>query len=197
MANVGQVYHNVIDKNSGNPITGSIDIFTDIVAQQGAEYFSKIGIQAPPGTRVVLNNTKTIMIGRTGIYELDENIMIEHMYFVRPRLYVKDEAASEEAKQDGIQGMLLADETRQTELDELNANYPDGIPTTEEDEGYEEYWDQYNAIQSKYIEAYKKALSLFNTGSNGIYVLPDPQNPDSEANFKDLYNVIVDFIYSI
>lgn len=195
MATVGQVYYNVIDKNSGSPVSSGTDIFSDIVAALNATQFTKLGIQAPPGTRVVMNGNKTIMVGRTGIYELDEDIVITAMYFVRPRQYIKDEAASEAAKEAGINGMLAADTARQSALDTLNAGYPNGIPTDEDAEGYDEYWDQYNEIQSIYISAYKEALNQFNTGSNGIYVLPDPNNPNSEVNFKELYDVIVDFIY--
>lgn len=194
MATVGQVYYNVVDNNSGSPISSGVDIFSDIVAAQGATQFTKLGIQAPPGTRVVMNNNKTIMVGRTGIYELDEDIVITSIYFVRPWQYIKDEAASSAAKEAGINGMLQANATRQASLDALNARFPN-IPTDEDAEGYAEYWEAYNEIQSIYINAYKEALGQFNTGSNGIYVLPDPNNPNSEVNYKDLYNIIIDFIY--
>lgn len=200
MATVGQVYYNVIDNNSGKAIsTDGINIFTDIVSAYvgGRAAFNKLGIQAPPGTRVVMNNSKTIMVGRTGIYELDEDISVTSIYFVRPRQYIKDEEASQKAIQDGINGMLAASEARQASLDALNARYPNGIPTDEEMEGYQEYWNEYNEIQSIYIAAYKLGLDQFNTGTNGIYVMPDPQNPNSEVNYKDLYNVIVDFVYEI
>lgn len=196
MATVGQVYYNIMDKNSGSPIsTAGIDIFQDIIAQMNADKFTKLGVQAPPGTRVVMNGSKTIMVGRTGMYELDEDVVITSIYFVRPRQYIKDEAASELAKQEGIDGMIAANEARQRELDRLNNDYAGNIPTNEEQAGYKEYWERYNAIQSLYINDYKEALNSFNTGSNGIYVLPDPNNPESEVNYKDLFNIIIDFIY--
>ena len=62
-------------------------------------------------------------------------------------------------------------------------------------EGYKAYWDAYNNIQTAYIEAYQTALSLYNQGANGIYVLPNPDNVDAPENYQDLYNVIIDFIY--
>lgn len=62
-------------------------------------------------------------------------------------------------------------------------------------EGYKAYWDAYNNIQTAYIEAYQTALSLYNQGVNGIYVLPNPDNVDAPENYQDLYNVIIDFIY--
>jgi hypothetical protein len=46
-----------------------------------------------------MNASKTIMIGRTGIYELDEDIAITSMYFVRPKNYIKDEEETELKKQ--------------------------------------------------------------------------------------------------
>jgi hypothetical protein len=42
-----------------------------------------------------MNESKTIMVGRTGIYELDDDIAITNMYFIRPRKYKKDEEASQ------------------------------------------------------------------------------------------------------
>lgn len=195
MATIGQVYYNIIDNSNGNYISGDIDIFQDIVSGYGAKQFNKLGIQAPPGTRIVMNNSKTIMIGRTGIYELDEDITITNMYFLRPKKYIKDEAASEKAKQDGIAKMLKANETRQQALDQLNNDFPT-IPTDEENPNYDTYWNRYNTIQSNYITAYQEGLSQFNIGSNGIYVLPNPDNIEADENYEDLYNVLIDFIYS-
>lgn len=95
MASIGQIYYNVLDTNSGGYLSSNgVDIYSDIVSAYGATAFNKIGIQAPPGTQVVMNDTKNIMIGRTGIYELDYDIKILTMYFVRPKKYIKDEATS-------------------------------------------------------------------------------------------------------
>lgn len=188
MATVGQVYYNVIDNNSGSPISSGVDIFSDIVKAYNAKSFTKLGVQAPSGTQMVMNNNKTIMVGRTGIYELDEDISITSMYFVRPRLYVKDEELSQTTKEEGEAGMQAAEAKRQKALDSLNKEYAG----KEQDDNY---WAAYNQIQSTYIEEYKIALNKYNQGSNGIYTLPDPNNPDSSANYKDLENIIVDFIY--
>lgn len=195
MATIGQVYYNIMDNSSGNYISGDIDIFQDIVSGYGAKQFNKLGIQAPPGTRIVMNNSKTIMVGRTGIYELDEDITITNMYFLRPKKYIKDEAASEKAKQDGIAKMLEANTTRQQALDQLNEDFPT-IPTDEDNPNYKTYWNRYNTIQSNYITSYQEGLSQFNIGSNGIYVLPNPDNLEADENYEDLYNVLIDFIYS-
>lgn len=41
----------------------------------------KLGIQAPVGTKFVLNG-ETIRIGATGIYELDYTVNIKELYFI-------------------------------------------------------------------------------------------------------------------
>ena len=97
MPTVGQVYYNVIDNNSGSYVSSGQNIFSDIIAQVGASQFNKVGVQAPAGTKIVMIESKTIMVGRTGIYELDDDIAITNMYFIRPRKYEKDEEASQQA----------------------------------------------------------------------------------------------------
>lgn len=195
MATVGQIYYNVIDNNSGSYIKSGEDIFTDIVNQIGASQFNKVGIQASPGTQIVMNNAKTIMVGRTGIYELDDDIAITAMYFVRPRKYEKDEEASAEAIEQGVARMQAAEDARERALEQFYVDNP-VIPDRETDpEGYQAYWDAYNNIQMTYIAAYQEALNLYNSGINGIYVLPNPGDINAPENYQDLYNVIIDFIY--
>lgn len=41
----------------------------------------KLGIQAPVGTKFVING-QTIRIGATGIYELDQTVNIQELYFI-------------------------------------------------------------------------------------------------------------------
>lgn len=195
MATVGQIYYNVIDNNSGSYIKSGEDIFTDIVNQIGASQFNKVGIQASPGTQIVMNNAKTIMVGRTGIYELDDDIAITAMYFVRPRKYEKDEEASAEAIEQGVAEMQAAEDARERALEQFYVDNP-VIPDRETDpEGYQAYWDAYNNIQMTYIATYQEALNLYNSGINGIYVLPNPGDVNAPENYQDLYNVIIDFIY--
>lgn len=195
MPTVGQIYYNVVDNNSGGYIKSGENIFADIVNQIGASQFNKVGVQAPPGTKIVMNSSKTIMVGRTGIYELDDDIAITNMYFVRPRKYEKDEEASATAIEQGTAGMQAADAAREASLNQFYIDNPT-IPDRETDPtGYQAYWDAYNNIQTTYITAYQEALNLYNQGVNGIYVLPNPDNIDAPENYQDLYNIIVDFIY--
>lgn len=195
MPTVGQVYYNVIDNNSGSYVSSGQNIFSDIIAQVGASQFNKVGVQAPAGTKIVMNESKTIMVGRTGIYELDDDIAITNMYFIRPRKYEKDEEASQQAIEQGTAGMQAADKKRSEDLERFYKENPDMPDQDTDPEGYKAYWDAYNNIQTAYIEAYQTALSLYNQGVNGIYVLPNPDNVDAPENYQDLYNVIIDFIY--
>lgn len=195
MPTVGQVYYNVIDNNSGSYVSSGQNIFSDIIAQVGASQFNKVGVQAPAGTKIVMNESKTIMVGRTGIYELDDDIAITNMYFIRPRKYEKDEEASQQAIEQGTEGMQAADKKRVDDLEQFYKENPVMPDPDTDPEGYRAYWDSYNNIQTTYIEAYQTALSLYNQGVNGIYVLPNPDNIDAPENYQDLYNVIIDFIY--
>lgn len=195
MPTVGQVYYNVIDNNSGSYVSSGQNIFSDIIAQVGASQFNKVGVQAPAGTKIVMNESKTIMVGRTGIYELDDDIAITNMYFIRPRKYEKDEEASQQAIEYGTEGMQAADKKRADDLEQFYKENPVMPDPDTDPEGYRAYWDSYNNIQTTYIEAYQTALSLYNQGVNGIYVLPNPDNIDAPENYQDLYNVIIDFIY--
>lgn len=190
MATVGQVYYNVIDKNTGSCLSSGPDIFTDIVSKYGAKQFVKIGVQAKPGTRMVMNNSKTIMIGATGIYELEDDIIITNMYFIRPKKYIKDIIASNSAIEQGIEKIKKADEDRTNGLAALPAE-----PNKSDIDAFNSYWSQYNNIQTQFIKDYNEGLKLFQTGSNGIYTLPNPTNIQAPENYDDLYNVIVDFIY--
>lgn len=195
MPTVSQVYYNVIDNNSGSYVSSGQNIFSDIIAQVGASQFNKVGVQAPAGTKIVMNESKTIMVGRTGIYELDDDIAITNMYFIRPRKYEKDEEASQQAIEQGTEGMQAADKKRADDLEQFYKENPVMPDPDTDPEGYRAYWDSYNNIQTIYIEAYQTALSLYNQGVNGIYVLPNPDNIDAPENYQDLYNVIIDFIY--
>ena len=56
---------------------GAISEFTPEVTKPN---LYKLGIQASPGT-IVLVNSKTIKVGKTGIYELDEVVNITSLIF--------------------------------------------------------------------------------------------------------------------
>lgn len=170
--------------------------FTDSIT------ISKLGIQAPPGTKVHLNNgtdtdnEKIIMIGRTGVYELDENILIKDIYFEHPKNFILDEEKTASSLAAGIKGFKKAEEERQNSYTLLKSGENPFTGASVEIDSTE-YWNLYTQIQNVYLEKYNIALGQYNTGINGIYVLPVDENGniDEEKAYKDLLNVIVDFLY--
>lgn len=182
MATVGQVYYRVVDNNSGSYISSGQDIYSDIVSQYGASTLTDLGVEAPPGTQMVLNTSKSIMVGRTGHYELHDDIEITSLYFVQPKNYVKDDDATDEALEEGAAAMEAAETERASSLATLDASYEGKDKDTS-------YWDSYNTIQETYTEAYEAALATYTTGVNGVYELGTPA-------YKELDNVIVNFLYT-
>ncbi len=208
MANVGQLYYRVLDTTTGEYITTagltSAQMYDkpgtsessqpNLVTFAGAQRFTKLGIQAPSGTRAIINN-KNIMIGRTGIYELDEEIAIESLRFVRPAKYQIDTAAIKQAEETGAGLMLSSEEARAAALADLNRTYPN-IPKEITDPNFISYWDSYIDIQNNYMNtSYEEGSLEYQHGRNGIYTLPDPANINSDENYEDLYNIIIDYIY--
>lgn len=199
MANIGQIVYNLQDyANSGGLISTDKDNRSSTISSIDADYltkriditqnvvtgsgYTKVGIQAPAGTRAILNTNKTILIGRTGIYELDEDITITSLYFIKPKNYIIDEEATNEAIKEGKEGLAAAEAYRVEKLAALKTQL-DNKEITED-----VYWIRYSEIQEDYDEMYAAALNQFNSGINGIYKL---NSAEPEA---DLFNVIIDFI---
>lgn len=161
----------------------------------------KLGIQAPSGTKVHLNSGDTdgdeqiIMIGRTGMYELDENINITGIYFERPRNYILDEDATSTQLSLGKQGMKTAEEMRENRINTLNEGTNPYVTGQTIVKDSKEYWDCYIKINDDFQKAYDTAKGQYNIGVTGIYKLPNQDNTDAEENYKELYNIIIDFEY--
>lgn len=187
MSAIGQIYYRVVDTSSTGDgkhyISSGIDIYNDIVSASSAKQFTKVGIQAPPGAQVVMNASKTIMIGRTGIYELDEDIVITSMKFVRPTVYIKDEKESESKKQEGEKIIKEAKAALEAAIAALGEE-----PTDPTSDAYKTYWNGYNEANETYIVAFQKGSAILNQGLNGVY-------KEDKTVIGELDNVIVDFIY--
>lgn len=187
MSAIGQIYYRVVDTSSTGDgkhyISSGIDIYNDIVSASSAKQFTKVGIQAPPGAQVVMNASKTIMIGRTGIYELDEDIVITSMKFVRPTVYIKDEKESESKKQEGEKIIKEAKVALEAAIAALGEE-----PTDPTSDAYKTYWNGYNEANEAYIAAFQKGSAILNQGLNGVY-------KEDKTVIGELDNVIVDFIY--
>lgn len=168
---------------------------------------NKIGIQAPSGTKVHLNSgsnksdEQVIMIGRTGMYELDEDILINDVYFEKPKNYILDTKETQQQLNVGIAGMEAAENERKTNMEKLNGednedkkkhNPFTGAEIADDD--VEAYWNCYIEIETRYQTKYDTAKGQYNIGVTGIYKLPSQLNRD-EPDEKELYNIIIDFEY--
>ena len=178
---------------------GTLNIYKNIVPQVGKGNFSKLGIQAPAGTQFYINDTSSpIMMGRTGIYELDEDVNVSLLQFKAPVNYVLDEAATQQALENGINQTSDAEEfyTKYITIIGDKTQCPDNIDVAEQKTT--SYWKDYNTvvnggtlsngmnIPKGYTEQMEGAQALLIRGINGIY---------SENGVKEIDNVIIDFLY--
>lgn len=71
-------------------VTNTVEDLTQNLFQQNGKKVTKLGIQAPVGTRFYINTTDQdinkieCLMGKTGMYELDENdLIIQYLSFVK------------------------------------------------------------------------------------------------------------------
>ena len=154
----------------------------------------KIGIQAPPGTKFTFkkkaggdtdsaNFNDYIMVGRTGIYEINDDIEIKYLKFIRPQKYEINEEASSQLQ---AQGLAIMKSARDTFFDTINKLSNESIQAPDKSAVGNDYWDRYNQAHQTYVENYNIGMGLYIKGKSGVYV----KGPAS-----DLYNVIIDFTY--
>lgn len=166
-----------------------IDIF-GVNILKGFNNVKKIGIQAPPGTKFTFNKATTqdtgewIMVGRTGIYELNDDIVINYLRFQRPQNYIVNKELSQQLQATGTGIMKVARDTFLQKINELEKTLGQAPDRTE---AGSEYWTEYNNAHQNYITQYKSGLGIYLKGKAGVYV-PDP-------TIIDLYNIIIDFTY--
>lgn len=166
-----------------------IDIF-GVNILKGFNNVKKIGIQAPPGTKFTFNKATTqdtgewIMVGRTGIYELNDDIVINYLRFQRPQNYIVNKELSQQLQATGTGIMKMARDIFLQKINELEKTLGQAPDRTE---AGSEYWTEYNNAHQNYITQYKSGLGIYLKGKAGVYV-PDP-------TIVDLYNIIIDFTY--
>ena len=163
-----------------------VDITTDLVQAYKLGGITKIGIQAPPGTKFVLNaltgNSEDYLImGRNGVYELDEDeIVIKYLRFEKPKKYILDEKTTNNYKTSGVTSISEAEQTRIVEMKKLFPN-DDEIKITKDN------IEQYNKIQNDYYIDYLAGYEQYLTGVTGVYM--------DSGETEELYNIIIDFVY--
>lgn len=166
-----------------------IDIFGANILK-GFNNVKKIGIQAPPGTKFTFNKAtmqdtgEWIMVGRTGIYELNDDIVINYLRFQRPQNYIINKELSQQLQATGTGIMKVARDTFLQKINDLEKTLGQAPDRTE---AGSEYWTEYNNAHQNYITQYKSGLGIYLKGKAGVYV-PDP-------TIVDLYNIIIDFTY--
>lgn len=166
-----------------------INIFKDNILE-GFNNVKKIGIQAPPGTRFTFNKATTedtgdwIMVGRTGVYELNDDIVISYLRFQRPQSYIINKELSQQLQATGAGTMKAARDIFLQKINELSKTFGQAPDRTETGS---EYWTEYNNAHQNYITQYKSGLGIYLKGKAGVYT-PDPTT-------VDLYNIIIDFTY--
>lgn len=83
-------HNNIVSTNKNGLVvvgSGDLDLTIDLLSQfnVGVSYrnakVSKLGVQAPPHTKMIIDG-RNIQVGITGIYELDDDIIIEKIKFV-------------------------------------------------------------------------------------------------------------------
>lgn len=180
-----------VTNNYENYEKEKIDIFNNnILAPWEGTLIKKIGIQGPPGTKFIIGDSNTqdsgdhiIMIGRTGVYELNDDIIIKKLRFIRPLTYKIDEIASKSLTTTGLAQMTKARDDFLTNVESIS--HQGNVPPYSETNS--EYWDQYQQYHKQYVSAYRNGLALYLKGKAGIYT--------EDGSNNDLYNIIIDFTY--
>lgn len=177
-----------------------VNIFEkNILNTYGISSVYKLGIQAPSGTKFYLNSTavpqedgtvlyaggQEIIVGRTGIYELDDDIKITSLLFERPKQYTIDIDQTNEYIATGITQMEEAKYQFDKDYRALKLK-KDAVTSSMTNE---DFWEEYNVLHEKYLKEYTAARVRYIRGLSGIYV----QN----QYLQDLRNVIIDFMYDV
>ena len=183
------------------------DIFNQISTYNEKNIsINKLSIQAPPGTQftVVTNGVqRDLMVGRTGIYELEyEDVTITGLVFNKTIKYVLHKSLTEASLTLGINGLQTA-----------SNNFIQQIEQIPFEETTQEYWDAYHKIYQDFVIAYTEARINYIRGINGIYCYPSLQDNiynsydellnamqelgPQEGDYEDLQNIIIDYIYNL
>lgn len=172
--NIGQILYKVKVPQDGSITTSpdNLNIFNDVLSQIGVAGIKKLGIQAPAGTICYINGQE-IMIGKSGIYELDELIVVNSLYFVKKQIFILDNEATADQLADAKQRIDDLEEERQ----QLTAMLPKNDP---------DYYKKYIEIQENFYKQYSVVLELYNEALQGIYI---------RGGEEDLENIIIDFLY--
>lgn len=178
---IGQIIYNVdgVGTSTNTKTSQSYkqtDLTTDLFGA-GAPFegkqFTKLGVQAEPGTRMCINGNE-IIIGRTGIYELDERIVVTSFYLIPDPIWILDESATQEAKNEALERFGKVDVDPWTGGWDEN-NLPNWVNNTKGT-----------------IDNFNQGYSYYLQGENGIY--KPKTDGEEQPIYRDFYNIIIDYI---
>ena len=132
----------------------------------------KIGIQAPPGTRFYLNNIP-MQIGRSGMYELDDDIEVTGLYFLQTQKIQEIDSTQDEKALENAMG----------EMEEAKSKFQEDVKSITSTGKV--YWEAYKEAHDKYIEAYNEAYVDYKTALYGYYTF---------SEVKDIDYLIIDYV---
>lgn len=194
-----------IELNKNMNSDEKINIFANVFASKDnnggglqISNVSKIGIQAPPGTKFHINTDATtedenesalspaFIMGRTGVYELEvPNMSINSLYFEQPVKYVLDIDLSQNQINTGRAGMEAAKIQFDNAYNQLLPLYTTAVDT----DSNKEFWEEYERIHDLYVQQYESARAIYVQGMAGVY--------RKELGNSDLYNIIIDYKYDL
>lgn len=184
---VGQIVYNLYNFGENDQPITTKDIMNEknLLADFGDVV--KLGIQCEPGERWTIetssgNEPKEIMVGRSGVYELDNDIIVSSLKYNPRQGYILNEGDTNKAISEGLLGLNAAEDERTRSLEEFGINMS-GINNLTQDQV-----NEYNNIQNKFQQAYKIAYATYIRGINGIY-------EKSKEDIKPK-NIIIDFVYN-
>lgn len=191
---VGQFVYNLIDyKHQNAPFSSTQNqIFaagsaTSTNILPANTKVRKLGIQAPPGTHFEIgvdgSNPYNIVIGRSGIYEVEEdNISIASLKILRQPIFQKNTAQTTQKLYEGAQAMAAA-------WKKLKDRIGEEISEPENSQ----YWENFVDANEEYKKDYGLAYSDYQKGISGIYEAA--LDGSGQPLYQDIYNIVVDYIY--
>lgn len=162
----------------------------DIVKRYGYGVILKLGIQAAKGTVAYING-KRIIVGQSGVFELDESIEVNSLYFEKEYTQEIDEVKTAKSLNGGLYGFKDSFDLNTTIYDansfeETKWQTEDPKVITVDGADYPLY-DIVSKVDSAEIyHAYLKELSYYNVSTNEA-ISATTENYDFNPIYKDPY----------
>lgn len=162
-----------------------VQITQELLEQVGVRKITKLGIQAPPGTKFFINKNSDflIMVGRTGVYEIEDGPSIESLQFVQPNEFTLDTYETQQRINLGLKGMRDA----KNNFDKRLLSIQTLGEASNDSDSLKKYYEKYDEYHAEYVEKYDNAKGMYIQGLSGVY--------KKSPSIQRLKNIIIDFIY--